>query len=244
MIKVGRGHRAGTLEPLRSFLRMSLTGVTVVRLTRSIQSGRSLFRSDDAIQDGRPRSCERVRPSGAGPAEVIMLNFTQRVIGALKLQVPVYEEVEADTRATGQALAIVVISSVATGLGVSRTSSLAALTAGALAALLGWFIWAGLTYVIGVKILPEPQTKSDIGELMRTTGFASSPAVFNLLARLPLIGVFVSFAVSVWMLVAMVIAVRQALDYKSTGRAVGVCLIGWFIYVAVAAFLGNLSQLH
>ena len=173
-----------------------------------------------------------------------MANFTQRVIGALKLQVPIYEEVEADKGATGQALAIVVISSIATGLGVSRTSSLAALTFGALAALLGWFIWAGLTYLIGARMLPEPQTQSDVGELLRTTGFASSPAIFHLLARLPLIGVYVSFAVSVWMLVAMVIAVRQALDYKGTGRAVGVCLIGWLIYVAAAAFLGNLSELH
>ena len=137
-----------------------------------------------------------------------------------------------------------VISSVATGLGVSRTSSVPSLIAGALAALLGWFIWAGLTYLIGTKILPEPQTKSDVGELMRTTGFASAPAIFHLSARLPLIGGFASFAVSVWMLVAMVIAVRQALDYKSTGRAVGVCLIGWLVYIAVAAFMGNLSELH
>lgn len=173
-----------------------------------------------------------------------MANFTQRVIGALKLQVPIYEEVEADKGATGQALAIVMLSSVATGLGVSRTSSFAALTAGALAALLGWFIWAGLTYLIGARILPEPQTQSDIGELMRTTGFASAPALFHLLARLPLIGSYVSFAVSVWMLVAMVIAVRQALDYKSTARAVGVCLCGFLVYVTMAAFLSNLSELR
>lgn len=173
-----------------------------------------------------------------------MLNFTQRVMGALKLKPAVYEEVEADKHATTQALAVVVLSSVATGIGVSRTSNLASLTAGALAALFGWLIWAGLTSFIGTKLLPEPQTESDIGELLRTTGFASAPALFHLLARLPLIGGVVSLLVSVWMLVAMVIAVRQALDYKSTGRAVGVCLIGWLIYVAVAMFLGNLSELQ
>ena len=173
-----------------------------------------------------------------------MLNFTQRVIGALKLQTSVYEEVEADRGATAQALAVVVISSVATGVGVSRTSSLASLIAGALAALFGWFIWAGFTYVIGTKMLPEPQTKSNVGELLRTTGFASAPAIFHLLARLPLIGGVVSLAVSVWMLVAMVIAVRQALDYRSTGRAVGVCVIGWLVYIAVAVFMSNLSELR
>jgi Yip1 domain len=173
-----------------------------------------------------------------------MLDFTQRMMGALKLRASIYEEVEADTRATKQALAVVVLSSVATGLGVSPTSSLPSLTAGALAALLGWLIWAALTYVIGTKLLPEPQTKSDVSELLRTTGFASAPAVFHLLDRLPLIGGAVSLLVSVWMLVAMVIAVRQALDYKSTGRAVGVCLIGWLVYVVVAVFLSNLSELQ
>ena len=102
---------------------------------------------------------------------------------------------------------------------------------------------AGLT-TIGTKILPEPQTKSDVGELMRTTGFASAPAVFHLLARLPLIGAVASFAVSVCMPVAMVIAVRQALDYRSIGRAVGVCVIGWLVYVAVAVFIRDLSGLR
>jgi hypothetical protein len=173
-----------------------------------------------------------------------MLSFTQRMMGALQLRTSVYEEVEADAHATKQALAIVVLSSVATGLGVSRTSSLPSLTAGALAALFGWLIWAGLTYFIGTKILPEPQTKSNVGELLRTTGFASAPALFHLSARLPLIGAVTSVLVSLWMLVAMVIAVRQALDYRSTRRAVGVCLIGWLVYVAVGVFFSNLSELH
>src|SRR5258708_7418439 len=128
-----------------------------------------------------------------------MLTFSQRMIGAAKLQAGVYEEVEADTGATSQALVVVLISSIATGLGFSRSWTFGAFVGGAVAALRGWVIWAGLTYLIGVKILPEPQTKSDMGELLRTTGFASSPAVFHVLARLPLVGSTVSFLVSIWM---------------------------------------------
>jgi hypothetical protein len=173
-----------------------------------------------------------------------MADFMGRAIGALKLQPAIYEEVEADKSATVQALAVVVISSVAAGIGISHATSPASLLIGALAALFGWVIWATLTYIIGAKLLPEPQTQSDVGELLRTTGFASAPAVFHLFARLPLIGAIVSFAVSIWMLVAMIIAVRQALDYKSTGRAVGVCLIGWLVYIGVAALLGNSAQLY
>jgi len=173
-----------------------------------------------------------------------MSNLVQRMMGAAKLQVATYEEVEADGSATVQALAVVVISSVAAGLGFSRTWSLSAFVVGAVAALLGWLIWATLTYFIGTKILPEPQTRANIGELLRTTGFASSPGAFHVLGRVPLIGEVLSVIVSVWMLVAMVIAVRQALDYRSTGRAVGVCVIGWLVYVAVSLFLGDVPGLQ
>jgi hypothetical protein len=96
-------------------------------------------------------------------------------------------------------------------------------------ALIGWFIWAGVTYLIGTKLLPEPQTKADMGELLRTIGFSASPGVLRIFGIIPVIGMLVSFAASIWMLVAMVIAVRQALDYQSTGRAVGVCIIGFVI---------------
>ena len=173
-----------------------------------------------------------------------MSDFAQRIVGAVKLRVETFEEVEADHRATAQALAIVVMSSVAAGLRFSRTWSLSAFVVGALAALLGWLIWATLTYFIGTKLLPERQTRSNIGELLRTTGFASSPGLFHVLGRVPVLGGVVSLIVSVWMLMAMVIAVRQALDYKSTGRAVGVCVIGWLVYLAVSLFLGDLPELQ
>lgn len=171
-----------------------------------------------------------------------MASFTERMIGAAKLDVNTYEEVEADQSALGQAMGVVVLSSVAAGLPAIRTGGVMGLIGLTLSALLGWFVWAALTYVIGTKLLPEPQTESDIGELLRTIGFASSPGILRILGVIPLIGALISFAVSVWMLVAMVIAVRQALDYRSTGRAVGVCLIGFVVYVlivmVVAMFFG------
>jgi hypothetical protein len=104
---------------------------------------------------------------------------------------------------------------------------------GTVTALVGWYIWAFLTYLIGTKFLPEPQTKSDIGELLRTIGFASSPGLIRVLGVVPEIEKFVFSAASVWMLVAMVIAVRQALDYKGTWRAIIVCVIGWVIQIAI-----------
>jgi hypothetical protein len=110
------------------------------------------------------------------------------------------------------------------------------LIGGTIAALVAWFIWAFVTYLIGAKLLPEPQTRSDAGELLRTTGFSSSPGLLRIFGLVPVLGGLVVFVINIWMLVAMVIAVRQALDYTSTWRAIGVCLLGWLLLVIVSAF--------
>ncbi len=165
-----------------------------------------------------------------------MSTFTQRMIGAAKLEVDIYEEVEADTSAMGQAMTLVVLSSLAAGIGSFREISIVGVLLTSILALVGWFIWAGLTYLIGTKILPEPQTESNVGELLRTLGFASSPGLLRVFGFLPAVGTIINFVVGVWMLIAMVVAVRQALDYKGTGRAIGVCLIGWLVYFFVGIF--------
>ena len=165
-----------------------------------------------------------------------MASFTERMIGAAKLDVQVYEEVEADTGATGQAMGVVLLSSVAGGIGSVGVGAggFGGFLAGGIAALIGWVAWASVTSIIGTRLLPEPQTRSDVGELMRTLGFAQAPGLLRILGIVPVVGPLVFSIVSIWMLVAMVIAVRQALDYTSTLRAVGVCLAGWTVYVAIS----------
>jgi hypothetical protein len=154
---------------------------------------------------------------------------------AAKLDVSLYEEVEADKEAMGQAMTVVILSSVAAGIGTIGTTGIKGLIFGTIAALLGWFIWAFLTYAIGTKLLAEPQTKADYGELLRTIGFSSSPGVLRVFGIIPMLGSILNLICGIWMLVAMVIAVRQALDYKSTWRAVAVCLIGFVVQIFVFA---------
>jgi hypothetical protein len=159
----------------------------------------------------------------------------ERAIGAAKLDSAAYEDVEADPGAMGQALTVVVIASIASGLGQGAASGGQGigLVGGIVAALIGWFIWAVTTYIVGTKMLPEPETKADLGQILRTTGFAAAPGVAGILGFVPGVGTFILFAVSLWQLAAMVVAVRQALDYTSTGRAVAVCVVGFLIQLAV-----------
>jgi hypothetical protein len=156
------------------------------------------------------------------------------MIRAAKLDVNLYEEVEADKTAMPQAVAVVIISSLASGLGTSSISGgLSGILLGTIIALVAWYVWAFLTYIIGTRLLPQPQTKADHGELLRTIGFSASPGVLRILGFIPVLGPIIFLLVSLWMLVAMIVAVRQALDYDSTPRAVLVCVISWIIQFAL-----------
>jgi hypothetical protein len=163
-----------------------------------------------------------------------MASFVQRVIGSAKLQSATYEDVENDRGATGQAMVVVVLSSIAAGLGIAGTTGDVAL--GVVSALIAWMIWALVIWFIGTKILPGPETHSNWGELLRTIGFASSPGILRAFGALGAIGRVVAAVASIWMLIAWVIAVRQALDYRGTWRAVAVCVLGFL--VQTAAFVG------
>ncbi|MFO7930668.1 MAG: YIP1 family protein [Desulfosalsimonas sp.] len=163
--------------------------------------------------------------------------FADRMIRAAKLEPALYEEVEADKGALGQAMGVVVLSSLAAGIGAVSIQGAGGIVIGTITALIGWYVWAFLTYLIGTKLLPEPQTHADHGELLRTIGFSSAPGIIRILGIIPVLRGVVFFAAGVWMLAAMVIGVRQALDYTSTWRAVGVCVIGWLIQALILVLI-------
>jgi len=169
--------------------------------------------------------------------------FLQRLIGAMALDPAIYEEVEADRTATGQALAVVVLSSVAAGIGahgLTGTSTAASIAFITITALLLWAAWALLTFQIGVRLLPTRETRSNVGELLRTIGFASTPGMLRVLGIVPPVAAPVFIVTSIWMLAAMIVAVRHALDYENTGRAIAVCVVGWLLAVGIAVILGVL----
>ncbi|MFC1535279.1 YIP1 family protein [Thermodesulfobacteriota bacterium] len=168
-----------------------------------------------------------------------MNNLFDRMIRAAKLDVNLYEEVEADKTALGQSMTVVILSSLAAGIGSITYGGLPGIIMGTISALIGWLIWSYLTYIIGTKILPTPETRADYGELLRTIGFSSSPGLIRILGIIPGLTAIVMFVAGVWMFITMIIAVRQALDYTSTLRAVGVCIIGAIIQgIVMGIFFG------
>jgi hypothetical protein len=162
-------------------------------------------------------------------------SFGERMIGAAMLDVRIYEEVEADESATSQAAGVVALVAVASAIGAYRGGT-GAIIAAVVSALVGWALWAGLTYLVGTRFMNGTATW---GELLRTLGFAQAPGILNVLGFIPLLGGLVHFAVWAWMLVTAVVAIRQALDFD-TGKAVITALISWVIIFVVTAVFSML----
>jgi hypothetical protein len=161
-------------------------------------------------------------------------------VGAAALDRAIYEEVEGDGGATVQAGLTVLLSSIAAGIGSIGFGGNAAanLAFVSTVALLAWAAWALVIFEIGVRLMPQEETRSNVGELMRTIGFATAPGFLRALGIIPEVTLPVFAITAVWMLAAMIVAVRQALDYQSTARAVAVCGLGWVLAVAISVVLG------
>jgi hypothetical protein len=170
-----------------------------------------------------------------GEAEVIaMPGLIHRMWRAALLDADLYDEVESKPRLVWQALVVVLLVSVAGGLGAGwPRPGMAALAALLLFA--GWIGWAGVSGWLGTRVLPEPGTQTDFPELLRTIGFAASPGLLLVFGVLPETRPAVFVFALLWMLAATVVAIREALDYGSLGRAVLVCALGWLVQVLAAA---------
>ena len=212
------------------------------------------------VSDLGPRPAGTYQPGGENPTQSVLhpthscsvrkrlpnlldqdgVQMLERMIGAARLAPDVYEDVEADRGATGQAAVVVVLVAIATGIGGLGIGGLGGLIAGVVYGLISWAAWAYVTYAVGTSLFPTPETKADWGELARTTGFAQSPGVLRVFAFIPGFGPVIALAASLWQFAAMVVAVRQALDYRSTWRALGVVAVG---FVVVVVFQGLLYAL-
>lgn len=164
-----------------------------------------------------------------------MLN---RAIRAARLDVSLYNEVEADTSLNQEALTLVIIVSILSGIGsflsllITGTGFVAAiigLVVGVVMGIAGYYIWAYVTWWVGTNVF---KGTADVGELLRTLGYASAPRALAVLGFIPCVGWIVAFAAGIWALVAGVIAVREGLDFD-TGNAVITVVIGWVIVFVI-----------
>jgi hypothetical protein len=173
------------------------------------------------------------------------MTFGERVIGALKLDANTFEDIERDPSAMGQAVGVIAISAVASGLANVWYGGISGIILGLITSLIGYALWATVVWVVGTKLMPDPATKADFAETFRVLGFAAAPGVLAIITIIPLLGwllmVIVYPVIWLWSMAIMVIGVRQVLDYTDTFKAVIVVIIGFVVYLVfwgIVAMMG------
>jgi len=172
-----------------------------------------------------------------------MINlFVSRIFRAIKIDVDLYEEVEKDEKATLQAGIVVVLSSLAAGIGALQMG-MSNFFLAPIMSLLSWYVWAYVIYFVGVKLFGDSKTKSNHGELLRTIGFSSAPGLIRVFGVTPELMTVTFIGSALWMLACMVVAVKSALDYESIWKALGVVIIAWlfqafFLFLVLILFKG------
>ena len=160
----------------------------------------------------------------------------ERMIRAARLDVDLYEMVEADSSYTKEAFFVVLLTAIATAIGSALAYGSGGIISGLVSGILGWVIWSAITLWIGTNITRGPQTQSDMGEMLRTLGYAHAPGVLKILVFIPVLGPVLALVGSLWQLIAGIVAIRQALDF-TTGRAIGTVAIGWVAVLIISVIL-------
>jgi hypothetical protein len=162
-----------------------------------------------------------------------MASFGDRVVGAMKLDVQTFEEIERDPAAMGQAVGVLVLAAVSAGLGNLYYGGISGILIGVIGALVGYAAWAAIVWLIGTKLMPEPTTKAEFAETFRVVAFATAPGLLRVITIIPILGWLIGFLIWLWMVAAMVVAVRQVLDYSSTAKAIVVVILGFITFLII-----------
>jgi Yip1 domain len=156
----------------------------------------------------------------------------------MSLKASTFQEVEHDQTAMGQAVGVIVLAAVSTGLGNVFWGGLSGIVTGIITSLIAYAAWALVVWLVGTRVMPDPATKADFPETFRTIGFAAAPGILGIVTIIPILGWLILFVIWIWQIAAMVIAVREVLDYTDTIKAVIVVVIGWVAYMIVAMLMG------
>jgi len=158
--------------------------------------------------------------------------FLNRIFRSVKIDPEVFNEVQKDKNATISAAIVVILSSSAAGIGAASLGASNFLLAPVFS-LISWFVWAYIVYFVGVKLFPDTKTKTTQFALLRAIGFSSAPGMIRIFGFNEDLMTVTFIGAAFWMLVCMVVAVKETLNYKSLWKAFGVVIISWFVQAFV-----------
>ena len=154
--------------------------------------------------------------------------FLNRIFRSVKIDPEVFNEVQKDKNATLSAAIVVILSSTAAGIG-AVSLGVGNFIVAPIFSLISWFVWAYIVYFVGVKLFPDPKTKTTQFALLRAIGFSSAPGIIRIFGFNEDLMTVTFIGSAFWMLACMIVAVRETLNYKSLWKALGVVIISWFM---------------
>jgi hypothetical protein len=158
--------------------------------------------------------------------------FLNRIFRSVKIDPEVFNEVQKDKSATMSAAVVVILSSSAAGIGAASLGAGNFILA-PIFSLISWFVWAYIVFFVGVKLFPDPKTKTTQSALLRAIGFSSAPGIIRIFGFNEDLMTVTFIGSAFWMLACMIVAVKETLNYKSLWKSFGVVIISWFVQAFV-----------
>jgi hypothetical protein len=165
------------------------------------------------------------------------MTFGDRIVGAMRLDAATFEDIERDPSAIGQAVGVIALAAISAGIGNIWYGGMRGIVGRIVGSLIGYLLWTVLVWLIGTKLMPDPATKADLPETFRVIAFAAAPGVLGFITIIPILGWLLMAVIWIWMMAAMVVAVRQVLDYTDTMKAVIVVVIGFVVQWVISAII-------
>ena len=161
-----------------------------------------------------------------------------RIIRIIKLDFPVFKDIESDPKATTEAAIIVAATSVLSAIGsaVGSHRPVMAFVGGVISGLVGWIVWSYLSHFVGSVLY---KSRGTFDNMLRVIGYASAPQLLGILNIIPCVGWIGGLAGAILSLIASIMAIREGLDLD-TGQAIIVALVGFVALVLVNIIVGTI----
>lgn len=159
-----------------------------------------------------------------------------RIIRIIKLDFPVFKDIESDPKATTEAAIVVAATSVLSAIGsaVASDRPIMGFLGGVISGVVGWIVWSFVSHFVGGVLY---QSKGTFENMLRVIGYANAPQLLGILNIIPCIGWIGGLAGAILALIAGIMAIREGLDLD-TGQAIIVALIGFLALLLVNIIIG------
>ncbi len=171
--------------------------------------------------------------------------FLNIIFKSIKLDKSLYTDDKNFGEASIYFAGIIMILDGIAGAVAANTIIKTAVAMSGLTAILTWFIWATLIFVIGVKIFPDKQTKISFKKVLTAVGYAHAPGLLRFFAVTPDLMIPIIFLTQFWIFAALIISTKNTLSLKSSFKSFGIVFLSFLIiaFLSISFVMSRMNTL-